>query len=309
MAMDANTGRPIRHPRHLVIEQLNPWVLLTYYVAVIGCAMVFIHPVFLGTMLILMVGVNLVGRSGHRVLMTLEGSVFMVAFIMVLNPLVNNRGAHVIWTFGGVLITVEAVMYGLLMALSLVIVLLTFISYNQYLTSQKFMYLFSRFSPKLTLLTMMTLRFVPLFIKRFKGIIQAQSLRGIEVEQGGFRQRSISLVKLMAVLLEDSFDRALHTADAMSARGYASHKRTSFQRYRFTQRDLVWLLWLLLLSGSCFFEASQGIGRLVIYPSLGQMGLSVEGWLVLLEVAILVSFPMILEGWEWVWWHLLKHGI
>ncbi|WP_279403718.1 energy-coupling factor transporter transmembrane component T [Secundilactobacillus kimchicus] len=128
----------------------------------------FYTPFFLLVELLIVVGVNYVARVRKQMVMVLEGSIFMVAFIMVLNPLINNRGAHVIWTFGGTLITVEAIFYGFMMALSLVIVLLTFLSYNKVLTSQKFMYLFSRISPKLTLLTMITLRFVPLFIRRLK---------------------------------------------------------------------------------------------------------------------------------------------
>ncbi|WP_235804757.1 energy-coupling factor transporter transmembrane component T [Secundilactobacillus kimchicus] len=290
----------------LVFEQLNPWVTFSYYVVTIACSMVFLHPIFLLVELLIVVGVNYVARVRKQMVMVLEGSIFMVAFIMVLNPLINNRGAHVIWTFGGTLITVEAIFYGFMMALSLVIVLLTFLSYNKVLTSQKFMYLFSRISPKLTLLTMITLRFVPLFIRRLKNISQAQTVRGINVNRGSSRQRSIGVVKMMEVLLVRSFTDALQTADSMNARGYGSGQRSSYQRYRFKQRDLLCLGWFIPLSGLCFYAASQGIGRMVVYPALGSLGLSLTGWLVLLGVAVLFSFPLILEAWEWLWWNLLK---
>lgn len=302
---DVRRTRQDSRPK-LVFEQLNPWVIFTYYIVVIACSMIFLHPIFLLVELAIVIGVDVLSGAKKQVTMMLEGSIFMVAFIMVMNPLINSRGAHVIWSFGGILITVEAVVYGVLMALSLLIVLLIFLSYNKCLTSQKFMYLFSRISPKLTLLTMITLRFVPLFLRRFRGITQAQSLRGIEVGHGNFRQRSIGVMKLMEVLLVSSFNNALQTADSMSSRGHASTKRTSFQRYRFTQRDILSLCWYLPLTVICFYEASKGVGRLVVYPSLGTMALNGQGLLVLLGVVLLVSFPLILEAWEWLWWNLLK---
>jgi len=272
--------------------------------------MIFLHPVFLIVEVGIMLLVNLSAGNNHQVWMTLEGSVFMMAFIMILNPLINNRGAHVIWSFGGTLITAEAVVYGLMMAISLMIVLLIFISYNHCLTSQKFMYLFSRISPRLTLLTLITLRFVPLFLHRFKNITQVQSLRGVDVSQGATKKRSISVMHLMEVLLVNSFNNALQTADSMNARGFSSGiKRSSYQRYRFTGRDWWSLGWYLPLSGGCFYAASQGIGRLTVYPSLGSLALSGMDWLVLLGVIVLYSFPLILEMWEWLWWNLSKLSI
>lgn len=309
MDKDKKQRRPRTERRvrsRLVFEQLNPWVMFTYYVVTIACSMVFLHPIFLLIELLLVVCVDIVAHTGKQMLMVLEGSLFMTAFIMILNPLINNRGAHVIWTFGGTIITAESIFYGFMMALSLIIVLLTFLSYNKVLTSQKFMYLFSRISPKLTLLTMITLRFVPLFISRLKNLSQAQKIRGIAVTKGNGHQRGIGAVKMMQVLLIQSFTDALQTADSMSARGYGSGKRSSYQRYRFSIRDLVSLAWYLLLTGACFYAASRGIGRMTVYPSLGTIALTPIGWLVLLGVAILFSFPLILEAWEWLWWNLLK---
>lgn len=308
MDVDTNHRRPrvqLLKP-HLVFEQLNPWVMFTYYLVTIACSMVFLHPVFLVAELVIILGVDLLGRNYRQVRMMLEGSLFMLAFIMVLNPLINNRGAHVIWSFGGTLITVEAVVYGAMMALSLIIVLLIFISYNQCLTSQKFMYLFSRVSPKLTLLTLITLRFVPLFIRRFKNIAQVQSLRGVDTSQGTRRERGVSVMRLMEVLLVSSFTSALQTADSMNARGFGSQHRSSYQRYRFSGRDWLTLAWYLPVSGLCFYAASRGIGRLTVYPALGSLHLTGLDWLVFLGVSLLESFPLILEGWEWLWWNLSK---
>ncbi|WP_283679203.1 energy-coupling factor transporter transmembrane component T [Lentilactobacillus sp. Marseille-Q4993] len=290
----------------LVFEQLNPWVMFTYYILTIAFSMTFIHPIFLGCELLIVILLNVVSKNGKQLVAVLQGSLFMMAFIMIMNPIINNHGTHIIMTIGGTIITVEAVVYGALMALSLAIVMVVFVSYNKSFTSQKFMYLFSRISPRLTLLTLITIRFVPLFIQRFKNIVTIQATRGIQMTSGSVKHRAKSGMRLLEVLLVNSFYNALQTADSMTARGYASGKRTSYERYRFTLRDFVSLGLLLVGSGICFYSATKGVGRLAIYPTLGKVGLSASGIGVLGLVILIYSFPIILEAWEWVWWKLSK---
>lgn len=312
MAVHRSMGRSRRHgllERRLVFEQLNPWVMFTYYVVTIACSMIFIHPVFLLIELGLVLAFDFLSGCHKQTWMALQGGLFMMAFIAVLNPLLNNHGAHVIWAFGGMLITVEAVVYGLLMAISLLIMLLIFVSYNKYLTGQKFMYLFSRVSPQITLLTLITLRFVPLLMRRFCGITQMQAIRGVDTEHGSLKQRAGGVMKLMEVLLVNSFNNALQTADSMTSRGYGSGRRTSYQRYQFTKRDIFTLCWYVPLSLFCFYAASQGLGRMPIYPTIGAPGVTGENLIVLVGVVILYGFPIFLEAWEWVWWNLLERSI
>ncbi len=311
MAVYGKSGhRPRRahelKPR-LVFDRLNPWVMFTYYIIALIMAMVFIRPIFLLSELAVIIAVNVLAGSAKQTGLTLEGSLFMMVFIMVMNPLVNNRGTHIIWTIGGTVITVESVMYGLLMALSLAVVMLVFVSYNRSFTSQKFMSLFSKISPQLTLLTMITIRFVPLFLQRFKNIVQVQAIRGVSMSEGSLAKRGRAGMKLIEVLLVTSFYHALQTADSMTARGYSDRKRTSYQRYRFTRHDGVILTVIGLISAGCFIAAARGVGRLVIYPSLGQIGLrSAADWLVWAGVMVVDGLPLIIEGWEWLWWQLLK---
>lgn len=88
-------------------------------------------------------------------------------------------------TVGGTLITAEAVVYGFLMATALAVLLLIFVTYNQHMTNHKFLALFGGIAPQLTLLTMMTMRFFPLFIRRLRDITAVQRTRGIQMATGG----------------------------------------------------------------------------------------------------------------------------
>lgn len=268
--------------------------------------MTFIHPIYLVSELLIMIAVNLLAKNQQKTLSALQGALFMMLFIVVMNPIMNNHGAHVIATFGGTVITAEAVTYGFLMALSLAILMLIFVSYNQSMTNHKFLYLFNRLSPQLTLLTMITMRFVPLFIRRFTNIKNVQKTRGVQMETGSVRARSHAGMRLMEVLLVNSLVDALQTADSMTARGYGAQKRTSYQRYRLTQRDGWLLTGLIVSSGLCFYLAKQGVGRLAVYPVLGSAHLDQTGWLCLVLVLLIDSLPLLLEGWEYLWWTLRK---
>ena len=290
----------------LVFDQLNPVVCFTYYVITIAMSMVFIHPIFLMGEFIIIMLVNILAQNYKQTLGMLQGSLFMMVFILIMNPLINNRGAHVIAVFGGITITAESIVYGFLMALSLSILMLVFVSYNKTITSHKFLYLFSKVSPQLALLTMITMRFVPLFIKRFANIRDVQRTRGIQMETGSLKRRSDSGMRLMEVLLVSSFEDALQTADSMNARGYGVHKRSNYEQYRFTKRDGLALVALVVPSIVCFVAASNGVGRLVIYPVLGSFMLNSISWMVFLLVILVFSFPLILEGWEYIWWSFLK---
>lgn len=80
-------------------------------------------------------------------------------------------------------------MFGIVMGLLLVAVMFTFASYNDIISSHKFLYLFSRISPKVALLTMITVRFVPLFIRRLKKITLVQKTKGVQVDSGSIIER------------------------------------------------------------------------------------------------------------------------
>lgn len=94
----------------------------------------------------------------------------MAGSVAVINPLFSHRGSHILFYFMDQPITLEAVFYGLMMMTVLLTIFILFISYNYTVTADKFMYLFAGVAPKTALLTLMTIRFVPLFQRRLRQI-------------------------------------------------------------------------------------------------------------------------------------------
>ena len=59
---DVRRTRQDSRPK-LVFEQLNPWVIFTYYIVVIACSMIFLHPIFLLVELAIVIGVDVLSGA------------------------------------------------------------------------------------------------------------------------------------------------------------------------------------------------------------------------------------------------------
>ena len=74
--------------------------------------------------------------------------------------------------------TLEALLYGMSTAAMFVSIIIWFSCYNAVMTSDKFLYLFGKMIPSLSLVFTMTLRLVPKFQKKITQIILARKCIG-----------------------------------------------------------------------------------------------------------------------------------
>lgn len=124
--------------------------------------------------------------------------------------------------FRGKQVTVEAFMYGITMALFIAIILVIFISFNIILNGNRFLYIFSKFLPRIALMIMMAIRFVPLMKRRLDEIGDVQRLRGMSMTVGSLKTRVRSGMLRIQILLTWSLEEAVHVSNSMKARGYGS---------------------------------------------------------------------------------------
>lgn len=94
--------------------------------------------------------------------------------IAVINPLFSHNGVTPLFFLNGNPVTLEAVLYGLDIAVMLVAVLYWFKGYNHVMTSDKFLFLFGRAIPRLALVLSTALRFVPLLKVQIRRVSRAQ---------------------------------------------------------------------------------------------------------------------------------------
>lgn len=141
-------------------------------------------------------------------------------------------------------LTLESILYGLAAGCMLCAVLLWFVCYNRVLTSDKFVYLFGRVIPALSLVLSMTLRFVPRFKQQMDTVRQSQFCIGRDASSGSVWQRARKAVTIFSIMVTWALENAIETADSMKSRGYGLKGRTAFSIFRMEERDRYALLWL-----------------------------------------------------------------
>lgn len=227
-------------------SRYHPAVNFLYFMLVIGFSMFFMHPVCLAVSLICALCYNASLNGGKALRRQLIFALPIMLMTALVNLLFNHQGDTVLTHLpGGSPLTLESVLYGLAAAAMLWAVVAWFGYYNAVMTSDKFLYLFGRAIPAVSLILSMTLRFVPKFKDRLHAVTQAQRSVGRSVSEGPLRRRLQNAVTILSILLTWSLENAIETADSMKSRGYGLRGRTAFSIYRFDGRDRAAILWLV----------------------------------------------------------------
>lgn len=287
----------------------HPVVNMLYFAGAIIFGMIFVHPLFLFLSLVMAVSflLSLKGRAGIRLCLGMSG---IFAAVALINPLFNPRGATVLFTyFGGRTYTLEALLYGMAAGTMFYAVCLWFACYNEIMTSDKFLYLFGRFAPSVTLVLCMLLRYLPNLKRRADMAENARKCIGKSADEGRVRERLEHGMSILSVLTSWSLEGAAVTADSMNSRGYGSAERSSFTIYRRTRAD--WIVTALLvvcgmgITGSAF----AGGMRAEYLPCLQA---AESGWAFIcgsICYGIFLSIPLMIHIWEEIVWHISKSKI
>ena len=224
----------------------HPIINFLYYALVLLLSMCLMHPVYLLISLIgaLTYDIYLKGRKAVR--FAVMGLLPMAAVAALINPAFNHEGATILtYLPSGNPLTLESMLYGVAAAVMLASVVLWFSSYNEIMSSDKFVYLFGRMIPALSLVLSMALRFIPKFKSQMDVVAEAQSCIGRDTKTGSVIRRVSNAIKIFSIMVTWSLENAIETADSMRSRGYGLPGRTAFSIYRFDDRDKNVLAWLI----------------------------------------------------------------
>jgi len=237
-------------------SRCHPAVNFTYFALVIAFTMCWTHPVCLTVTLASAGAYDILLRGRKGFLQQLRWLLPTALLAAILNPAFVHQGVTILaYLPSGNPLTWESILYGIGAGLMLVSVFLWFACYTDVMTSDKFVYLFGRIIPALSLVLSMILRFAPRFKTQMHAVAQAQKHLGRSSEKGKLRQKLHGAMKVFSIMVTWSLESAIETADSMKSRGYGEKGRTAFSIYRMDDRDRVLLLWLFfcgiyLLGGS-----------------------------------------------------------
>lgn len=246
-----------------------PLISMLYFVQVIVYSMLFQHPVCLciSFLCAYSYAVSLNGKKQIRFGLTFMLPMLILAALF--NPAFSHRGVTILaYLPSGNPLTLESIVYGFAAALMMITVISWFSCYNAVMTSDKFVYLFGRIIPALSLVISMALRFVPRFQAQIKVIANAQRCIGRDVSRGGVLKRAKHGIKILSIMVTWVLENAIETADSMKGRGYGLPGRTAFSIFRFDKRDRTALLFLLICGAYIITGAILGGLKFLYYPAI-----------------------------------------
>ena len=288
----------------------HPLVNFIYFVFVFGFSCVFLHPVSLIISIVCAFVYSVVISGIKAVRFALCTVLPLMVISAVINPAFNHQGITILGYFpSGNPFTAESVAAGLATALMLGSVILWFSCYNAIMTSDKFIYLFGKIIPSLSLVLSMVLRFVPKFKAQIKEIAVGQRGIGMDVSTGNVWQRAKNGMKIISVMVSWSMENAIDTADSMKSRGYGLPGRTTFSNFRFSGRDGALLGIIMGLGVYVLAGALLGAQDYQYFPYMKGVGLSFWTGSVFVAYFMLCITPVIVEIKEERKWKLLRSKI
>jgi energy-coupling factor transport system permease protein len=280
----------------------HPIINMLYFVQVIIYSMLFMHPVCLSISFACAFGyaIKLNGRKALRFALVFLLPMLLLA--VLINPIFSHRGVTILaYLPSGNPLTLESIVYGLAAALMLVTVISWFSCYNAVMTSDKFVYLFGRIIPALSLVLSMALRFVPRFKAQIIVVRNAQRQVGRDVSGGNLLRRARNGMRILSIMITWALENAIETADSMRSRGYGLRGRTAFSIFRFDKRDCGALIFLLLCGAYIITGAAFGGLKFIYYPII--MGCwTLYSVSLFAAFAVLCAMPFAVNGWADVKW-------
>lgn len=274
----------------------HPIVNLAYFVIVITIAMFSMHPVIICISLIMSL-VYLTYLTGIRqVIGRLKLLVTMTIMIIVINPLFNHEGMTILGYFKtGNPLTLESIIYGIFMALLMMSVILWFAIYNVIMTSDKFIYIFGRIIPHLSLIISMSLRYVPRFKEQFIRVREARRCMGRDINQGNIFIRIRNMAAILSIMITWSLENSIETADSMKSRGYGLPGRTAFSIFKFHKRDIIVLTAMSVCTMSFIWLVANDKMYYKYYPVFERNLANIWSVMAYALFVIICSIPMLID--------------
>ncbi|MGI9861285.1 energy-coupling factor transporter transmembrane component T [Moorella naiadis] len=289
----------------LFLQSFHPATALVYLLVLLILSLSYDHPLYLLALLLLLALLirdadGLDAWEGF-----LKAGVILMLVVMLVNPLVIRTGKTIIWhgpevPFWGKLdISMEAVYFGAVSGLRLLIVISIFCLYNLMINPDNVFNLFSGAGVRSVLVIALATRLFPVMVRDLQRIREVQQLRGVDFDTGNLWQRARKYSGLYNVLLLSSLEGAMEIAESLQARAFGSGKRSVYRRNMLRPRDLFCLGGSLLALLAAGWGWRYGYGRYSFYPEADFLIKDGATLVILLIVLFYLSVPLILsKGWS-----------
>lgn len=286
--------------------EYHPIIVFLYFLIMLGITMFVNHPVillcsFLGAMSYSAVLKGKDKAAKQLLTVCLPG---LIAVTLV-NAAFNHYGVTILfYLHSGNAVTLESIMYGLVLGGVLFISIQWFQCLNEVMTSDRLVYLFGKLTPALSLILSMVFRFVPRFNRQLHTIQNGQKCFGRNMEGESVFQKIRQGIKEFSILVTWSLENALDTADSMKARGYGLPGRSSFSIFRFRKKDWILAGLMLFLGGWILWGGSHGCFWATYNPKMeiGGLKAGMAGIFSWLAAGVFSLLPVLVDSVENARW-------
>lgn len=300
--------------RDIFFQALHPATTLAYLAVVVAGSVLLTHPLYL-LALFLSVFAALAASGGMedwrksvRLFLT------FMAVIMVLNTLINQTGSTVLFRgplfapLGRVVITLEAIIYALVMGIRLLTVFTAFMLFNQAVNPDRLLAMFALLFPRSALLVALATKTVPYLLQKMQSAAEIAQCRGVNFHTGSRLVRVRNRLPLIRVLFMSALEDSFNIGESIQARVYGSGPRTSYFRHRWRPGDFVVLIAALAALLLIVLSLLWGWGMFSYYPRLDQLIVSPQQAASLLGMGALLMIPA-LVAWGWSKWNFMRWKI
>jgi len=272
----------------------HPVILMLYFASVIITAMFTQNPVISVTALcgaVLFLSVVSGVREAWKLLRIYLP---MLILFSVTNPFFSHNGATTLFYLGNNSITLESLLYGVASGVTIISVMLWFKAYVETVTSEKFLYVLGKLSPKVSLVVSTAFRFIPMFIRQSKRVAASQKAMGLYASGKRF-SRARGAMRVMSALITWSLENAMDTAASMKARGYGRKGRSSYALFRFGKQDAALLSLCTVLTAATIVCNAFGEVEFIFYPIIVAPLQGMFLYVFYISYAALVFLPYLIE--------------
>lgn len=244
------------------LKKLHPVTLLLFYCSVLCVSMFSMNPVYCFLSLLGAISAAAIGTPLKQNKKSIAFYILLCFGLAVTNPLFSHNGITVLFYIGNTPYTLEALLYGVNIGVMLTGTMVWFKVITNTFSDDKFLFIFGKAFPTLTLTLTVALRFIPLFADKIKKASQYQKTLGI-TEKNPLK----ASLRVFSIIITNSFENALQTSQAMLARGYGSKKgRTDFSVFKFSVTDGIITVFTAFAAVLTVFGINRGYTAFEFYP-------------------------------------------
>jgi energy-coupling factor transport system permease protein len=247
----------------------RPGAGAAYCAALLAAALVYDHPLVLGALAVAVLGAGALARAGAPLRRALALGAIAALPIVAVNLLVDRNGLTVFWRLGElpplgrVDLTVEALAYGGLLALRLLVVLAATAVFAAAVDVDGLLRSARRIGSRSALTAVLAVRLVPVLARDARRLEEARRCRA---DHGG--DGPLARLAVLRAVCTGALDRATDVAATLEVRGYGVAGRPSRRRVPWSRQDLAFAASTAVLLCAAVGARAAGVAAFTATPEL-----------------------------------------